>query len=85
MIKSFQQKGSQEFYKTGSTRGIIASHKKRLKRILFLSDTAKSIEALNVPGFRLHKLKGDLQEFWAITVNANWRIIFRFVGEELNY
>jgi proteic killer suppression protein len=38
-------------------------------------------QALNLPGYRLHPLKGDLRGFWAVTVRANWRIIFRFEGE----
>ena len=41
-------------------------------------DTAQTIEDMDIPGFRLHPLKGELQGLWAITVNANWRITFEF-------
>ena len=50
----------------------------RIRRILAALDAAATIEALNQPTLRLHMLKGDLKEFWAITVRANWRIVFRF-------
>lgn len=35
-----------------------------------------------VPGFRLHPLKGELRGWWAVTVRVNWRVIFRFDGED---
>ena len=35
---------------------------------------------MNLPGFRLHPLKGDLKGLWAVTVRANWRIVFRMAG-----
>jgi proteic killer suppression protein len=49
--------------------------------ILTVLDGARSPAALNIPGYRLHPLKGDLSGFWSVTVRANWRIIFRFEGE----
>jgi len=83
MIKSFQHKGLKKFYETGSTSGIITSHAKKLKIILGACDMAKNSNDLDLPAFKLHKLKGELQEFWSIAVNANWRVIFRFVGEDI--
>jgi proteic killer suppression protein len=50
--------------------------------ILGRLDQATTPEALNLPGYRLHPLKGDLRGFWSVTVRANWRIIFRFEGED---
>jgi addiction module HigA family antidote len=50
----------------------------RIWRILAALDAASTLEALNQPTLRLHMLKGDLKGFWAVTVRANWRIIFRF-------
>lgn len=88
MIKSFQHKGLKVFYETGSTRGIRADHAKRLKRILAVLEQAQSPDDANMPGFRLHLLKGDLAEYWAITVSGNWRVTFRFTGQDvelLNY
>lgn len=88
MIKSFQHKGLKVFYETGSTRGIRADHAKRLKRILAVLEQAQNPDDANMPGFRLHLLKGDLAEYWAITVSGNWRVTFRFTGQDvelLNY
>lgn len=88
MIKPFQHKGLKVFYETGSTRGIRADHAKRLKRILAVLEQAQSPDDADMPGFRLHLLKGDLAEYWAITVSGNWRVTFRFTGQDvelLNY
>ena len=46
--------------------------------VLARLDAARTVEDMNVPGFGLHPLKGDLKGFWAVTVRANWRVIFRF-------
>jgi toxin HigB-1 len=50
----------------------------KIENILAVLDRAGRIEAVNLPGFRLHAVKGDLASFWSVTVRANWRIIFRF-------
>lgn len=81
MIKSFKHKGLQQFFETGSTAGIQAVHSKRLRLILALLDSVYQVDAMNVPTFRLHALKGDRQGQWSVTVQANWRITFRFAGE----
>lgn len=78
MIKSFKHKGLKHFYETGSARGIQAKHEKRLRMQLAALDTAKEINDLNVPGYKLHPLKGDRKGIWAITVNGNWRLTFEF-------
>ena len=78
MIKSFKHKGLEKFYQTGSTKGIQAQHSKKLRMQLAALDTAFCIEDLEVPGYRLHPLKGSLKGLWSITVNANWRITFEF-------
>lgn len=54
----------------------------RVENILAKLDTSKAPEKMDLPGFRLHPLKGDLRGFWAVTVRANWRIIWRFEGED---
>lgn len=79
MVRSFVHKGLELFYRTGSTRGIQAQHEKRLRLILGLLDAAKLVEDVNAPGLALHPLKGDKKVLWAVTVQANWRITFRFV------
>ncbi len=78
MIKSFRHKGLHRFYETGSTAKIQAAHKKRLRLQLIALDTAVKIEDMDVPGFRLHPLKGDRKGLWAILVSGNWRITFEF-------
>lgn len=88
MITGFQHKGLEAFYKTGTTRGIQAAHAAKLSRILALLDVAASPDDLNIPSFRLHQLKGELNGHWSIRVNGNWRVIFRFIGvdvELVNY
>ena len=50
----------------------------RIRRVLAALDAAATIEALNQPSLHLHALKGDLKGFWAVTIRANWRIVFRF-------
>ena len=78
MIKSFKHKGLDLFYRTGSTRGIQSSHAKKLRMQLAALDSAQSIEDMDIPGYRLHALKGNKKGIWSITVNGNWRITFEF-------
>lgn len=78
MIKSFKHKGLQKYFETGSTKGIQSIHADKLSRILLALNNAKFIEDLNIPSYRLHKLKGDMNNIWSITVQANWRITFKF-------
>jgi len=78
MIKSFRHKGLRRFHETGSTSGIQASHGKRLRMQLAALDTAQAVEDMDIPGFRLHPLRGKLRGRWAITVNGNWRLTFEF-------
>lgn len=83
MIISFRHKGLRVFYETGSTKGIRADHAKRLGRMLSFMDRAREPADLEIPGWRLHPLKGELEEFWSLTVNGNWRVIFRFEGNDI--
>jgi proteic killer suppression protein len=88
MIRSFAHKGLELFYRKGSTKGIQAQHTKRLRLILGLLDAAKLVEDMQAPGLGLHPLKGNKQGLWAVTVQANWRVTFRFVdgdAEVVNY
>ncbi len=78
MIKSFRHKGLRRLFETGSTSGIQVSHAKRLRMQLVALDTAQTIDDMDIPGFRLHPLKGDLDGRWAVTVSGNWRITFEF-------
>jgi proteic killer suppression protein len=78
MIKSFRHKGLRRLYQTGSTAGVQAAHAKRLRMQLIALDTAQSIEDMDVSGFRLHPLKGEMRGRWSIWVNGNWRLTFEF-------
>jgi proteic killer suppression protein len=78
VIKSFKHKGLKRFYETGSSTGIRSEHRKRLRLQLAALDTAKTIADMNLPGFRLHPLKGDRKGLWAIDVSRNWRLVFQF-------
>jgi proteic killer suppression protein len=82
MIKSFRHTGLQSFFETGSKAGIRPEHAPRLNRILGILDAATLIEQVNIPGFKLHKLTGSLVGFWAVAVNGNWRVTFRFENGE---
>ncbi|MAM86185.1 MAG: Killer protein [unclassified Hahellaceae] len=78
MIKSFRHKGLKRFYETGSTAGIQAAHQQKLRMQLVALETAHTIEDMEVPGFRLHPLKGKNKGRWSIWVNGNWRLTFEF-------
>jgi proteic killer suppression protein len=78
MIRSFAHKGLAKFFHHGSTAGIQAKHAARLRLILDMLDYAAVIGDLDLPGMNLHPLKGDKKGLWAVKVNGNWRITFRF-------
>ena len=83
MIKSFRHKGLEKFYATGSKAGIQANHAPKLRRILGLLDAASQPEDINLPGFRLHPSTGKQKGCFSVWVNGNWRVIFRFVDENI--
>jgi proteic killer suppression protein len=80
MIESFKHRGLKRLYERGDRSGIRTDLADRVEDILARLDAAQTARALDLPGYRLHPLKGDLKGFWAVTVRANWRIIFRFEG-----
>lgn len=80
MIKAIKHKGLDRFYKTGNLSGIQTRHIRRLQLILTRLEASVCPEDMDLPGLHLHKLKGQLKEFYSVTVQANWRIIFRFEG-----
>lgn len=83
MIKSFRHKGLQVFFETDSQRGIQAHHAPRLRRQLTRLDIATKYEDVNIPGWRLHALTGDLAGQYSISVDGNWRITFAFEGNDV--
>jgi proteic killer suppression protein len=78
MIKSFKHKGLQKFYETGNVSGIQVAHKQKLRIRLTALDTATVLRDIDLPGFRLHPLKGKMKGLWAIDVSKNRRITFEF-------
>jgi proteic killer suppression protein len=82
MIRSFKHRGLKRFYERGDRSGIRPDLLETVERILMVLDNATMPQALNLPRYRLHQLKGDLKGLWSVTVRANWRIIFRFEGTD---
>jgi proteic killer suppression protein len=78
VIWSFRHRGLKRIYERDDPSRINAALRSKVQRILSALDAAESPQALDVPGFRLHPLKGDLEGFWSVTVSENWRAIFRF-------
>ena len=81
MIKTIKHKGLSRFCNTGSLSKIQAHHARRLQLILTRLDASACPEDMDLPGLHLHKLKGQLKDFYSVTVQANWRIIFRFESD----
>jgi proteic killer suppression protein len=82
LIRSFKHRGLKRLYELGEHRGIRPDLMGDVQEILTVLDAAESPRDLDLPGYRLHALKGDLKGFWAVTVRANWRIVFRFEGKD---
>lgn len=78
MIRTFKHRGLKRFYERSDPSGIRPDLVDPIERILTIIDTATAPQALNLPRYRLHPLKGDLKGLWSVTVRANWRIVFRF-------
>lgn len=83
MIKSFRHKGLERFFRKGDVRGIQPQQAGRITRMLDMLDQAGAPAQLDVPGMFLHPLKGERKGEWAMTVSGNWRITFRFEGEDV--
>jgi toxin HigB-1 len=76
VIRSIRHKGLKWLYEDNDPRGVIAEHVAKLRDILARLDAASAAADMDLPGFRLHPLKGEFEGFWAVTVRANWRVIF---------
>jgi proteic killer suppression protein len=82
VIKSFRHRGAERFFHTGSKAGIQVRHADRLRLQLFALDNAKHPTDMNAPGWKLHRLTGTLKGHWAVSLSGNWRLTFRFEGED---
>jgi proteic killer suppression protein len=79
VIRSFKHKGLRRLFENGEPKGVSADQREKVENILAVLNRAVRPEDMNLPGFRLHRLKGNLSDFWSVTVRGNWRVIFRFV------
>jgi proteic killer suppression protein len=82
VIKSFAHKGLEAFFTTSSKAGVQPSHAARLKRQLVQLDQAGAPRDMNIPGWKLCPLKGELAGHWAVWVSGNWRMTFKFDGAD---
>ena len=82
MIRSFNHRGLERYFVRGVKSGIRPEHARRLKLILARLHAATSPADMALPGLRLHQLKGALRGSWAVDVNANWRVLFRFKEQD---
>ena len=82
MIRSFKHRGLKRLYERDDRSGIRPDLLETVERILGILDAAGTPQALDIPRFRLHPLKGDWKGFWSVTVRAHWRIIFRFEAQD---
>ena len=83
MIRSFKQKGLARYFETGSKAGIQAQHAERLRLILGRLNSAETPKDMDLPGLRMHPLKGNRKNFWAVWVSGNWRITFKFIDTDI--
>ena len=81
MIVSYRHKGLERYATQGDRSKLQQKHIAKIRLILTRLDAATSPEQLNQPGSNFHSLKGDLSGFYAVKVSGNWRVIFRFEGE----
>ena len=85
MVRSIPHKGLKRLYEDDDPRGVMRAHTEKLRDILARLDAAATPADMDLPGFRLHPLKGELKGFWAVTVRANWRVVFRMAeGDALD-
>jgi proteic killer suppression protein len=82
VITSFRHKGVERYFLKGTKAGIQADHAARLGRQLQRLDAARRPQDMNVPGWKLHPLKGESKGRWAVWVSGNWRLTFEFDGED---
>ena len=82
-IIEFKHKGLEKFFTKGITSGIQQQHKKRLRLVLGMLDSAKYVKDMDAPGLRLHKLIGRRKNDYAVVVSGNWRITFQFINGDV--
>ena len=78
MIRTFRHKGLRQLFETGKSRSVAAELQRRLVRQMDFLNRATQPADMNLPGFRLHELKGERKGTWSVTVSGNWRLTFSF-------
>jgi proteic killer suppression protein len=78
MIRSFKHRGLKALYDGRTAKKVASAHLEKLRDILAVLDRSREPGDMDIPGFRLHPLKGSLAGFWAVSVSGNWRVTFRF-------
>ena len=82
MIVRFRHKGLQLLYEKGDRRRVPPGYLAKIERILARLDEATEPSNMDLPGLRLHPLKGELAGYWSVSVSGNWRIVFQFEGAD---
>jgi proteic killer suppression protein len=81
-LARFRHKGLRQLHEDDNAKGVPAAAADKLRKLLFALETAETLgQVARFPGWRLHPLKGELKEFWSLTITGNWRLIFRYDGE----
>jgi len=83
MIRSFRHKGLKRLYRNEDGSKVQPAHVERLKDILVRLDAATKVQDMNLPGLRLHPLKGKRKGIWSVTVDASTRVTFGFDAEDV--
>ena len=82
MIVRFRHKGLERLFMSGDTSGVNAQHVRKLRQILLALNNATNQAGMNLPGLRLHPLRGERRGQWAVAVSGNWRVVFEFDGPD---
>lgn len=83
MIRNIRHRGLKRLLLRGDASGVGSEYRDRIQDIPTLLNTAATPSDLNIPRYRLHQLRGDLKDYWSMTVSANWRIIFRIENGDI--
>ena len=78
MIRSFKDRRLKRLFERGDRSKVPPDMADKIENVLGVLDVAVSVEEVDLPGYRLHPLKGDLAGLWSVTIRANWRVVFRF-------
>lgn len=78
MLRTFRHKGLKRLFEKDNPSGVRSDQASRIRDVLAHLDRAQFPADLDLPGYRLHALRGDMKGHWSVTISGNWRITFRF-------